>query len=288
MTARAQVRRARPWLGTVVDIRAGGLPHDAGLRAVEAAFAEIARVHRLMSFHEPDSDLSRLHRATPGTAVAIDVQTHAVIAFALRIAAESEGRFDPCIAAHLVDWRLLPAPPRSLRPDPRADWRDIELLEGGRVRLHRALWIDLGGIAKGHAVDLAIAALHEHGARSGCVNAGGDLRRFGGSREEVVLRLGEDASPPRVEIGDAAVATSVAAPTRCGARRWRGAHVNPPSGRAIRAIRAVSVVATACVLADALTKVVLADPRIGERLLRRHRATACLRGRHGFRLLGES
>src|SRR5580704_8456358 len=64
------MRRARPLLGTYVEIEAAGLAAPALERAVDAAFGAIARVHRLMSFHDGDSDVSRLNRdaaSAPGT-----------------------------------------------------------------------------------------------------------------------------------------------------------------------------------------------------------------------------
>ena len=62
------MRRAKPLLGTFVEIAVAGA--DDGEAAVEAAFAAVARVHRLMSFHAPDSDLSRLNREAASRPVA--------------------------------------------------------------------------------------------------------------------------------------------------------------------------------------------------------------------------
>jgi thiamine biosynthesis lipoprotein len=290
MSAVCEMRRSRPWLGTFVDIRIEGLTAVAAVAAIESAFAEIAAVHRLMSFHEPDSDLSRLHCGAHRRAVAVDARTHDVLAHALRFASESEGRFDPTIAARLVEWELLPRPRDTPPPDPRADWRDVELQTGARVRFRRPLWLDLGGIAKGYAVDRALAVLRDSGASTACVNAGGDLRRFGASPERIVLRLATTCGQPMpaVELGDAAIASSVV-DARPDGRRWRSAHVDARSGRSMRPRRSTSVVADSCLVADALTKVVLADARIGARLLRRHGASACvIDDGHGWRLLGDA
>lgn len=283
----SEVRRARPWLGTFVEIRVGGIDERNALAAVEAAFAEIAAVHERMSFHEADSDLSRLHRTPAGTALHVDPRTHEVLAAALALARESEGRFDPTIAPRLVARGLLPRPAQAIEPDPRADWRDIELLADSQVRLRRPLWIDLGGIAKGYAVDRALDALRAAGAPQACVNAGGDLGRYGGASESVRLDHASTVGAPVVELGDAALATSVVAECEPGQRYRRCAHVDARSGHGLRARRAVSVVAERCLLADALTKVVLTDLRVGARLLRRHRASACFHdGARGWRLLG--
>ncbi len=274
------ITRARPWLGTLVEMRVEGLAEARAIAAIEAAFAEVAAVHRCMSFHEADSDLSRLHRANPGAVVEVDARTWTVLAAACALAEESNGRFDPAIAPHLVERGVLPTP-AATRAAASGSWRDIELLPNSRVRRRQPVWIDLGGIAKGHAVDRALACLRATGASAASVNAGGDLARYGAAPERIALRHGDGGAAPSIELGDAALATSVVAPRACAA------HVNPRTGRALRARRAVSVLAANCMIADALTKVVLADARIGERLLRRHRASACLRdGERRWRMLG--
>src|SRR5260221_13976458 len=96
------MQRARPCLGTLVEMRIEGLAEAAALCALETAFAEVAAVHRCMSFHESDSDLSRLHRAPAGMLVRVDARTRAVLACALDIAGASEGVFDPTVAAKQI------------------------------------------------------------------------------------------------------------------------------------------------------------------------------------------
>src|SRR5579862_9420704 len=102
------VQRARPWLGTLVRMRVGGLDEAHARAAIDRAFAEVETVHRCMSFHSADSDLAGLHTAQAGEAVAIDARTHEVLACALRIAELSDGCFDPTIAARQVALGVLP------------------------------------------------------------------------------------------------------------------------------------------------------------------------------------
>ena len=187
----ASLQRARPLLGTLVEMRVEAPDGACARAAVEAAFAEISAVHARMSFHEAGSDLSRLHAARVGTQVEIDARTSEVLRCALDLAARSQGRFDPTIAGRLVAQEFLPPPRSPFLPDVRASWRDVELTDGG-VRLHRPLWLDLGGIAKGYAVDRAVGVLLAHGATQALVNAGGDLR-VAGAREEIVHLPGHRA-----------------------------------------------------------------------------------------------
>jgi thiamine biosynthesis lipoprotein len=284
-----QVQRARPWLGTLVEISVYGLVEVDAVAAIDAAFAEIAIMHRCMSFYESDSDLARLHRAPVGSAVHVDPHSWNVLQTALLFAEESHGCFDPTIAAQLVAWNFLPRPQVSIEPDPVASWRDIELLPDSQVRLHRALWIDLGGIAKGYAVDCAIRILRNAGALAGGVNAGGDLAVFGATAQTVQVR--DPRAPqntlPLLELRDAAVATSAGYfERRRAATGWLGPDVHGNHRGAVGTHSSVSVIAPSCMHADALTKIVLADARVASKLLPRYAAQVCrYDSRRGWRTL---
>ena len=286
-----EFRRARPWLGTLVEVRVGGIGEACALAAIEAAFTQIADIHRLMSFHAQHSDLARLNRRAARQAVAVDARTYGVIALALQFARESSGRFDPSVARELVAWGLLPRPPDAPAADPHADWRDVILCEDGCIRYTRPLWLDLGGIAKGYAVDRAIDAVRAAGIREACVNAGGDLRRIGCGIERVDLRCPDapHLRRPAFELGEGSVASSGGYFERRRERgRWIGAHVHGRNRRPAGTASAVSVVAQSCVVADALTKIVLADPRAAQRVLDAHAAQACMyTPRHGWRVMEE-
>lgn len=258
----ARLHRARPWLGTLVEMRVDAPDAECARRALEAAFAEVEAVHRRMSFHEPGSDLARLHAARIGMAVAVDARTVEVLRCALSLAERSHGCFDPTVAGELVARGFLPRPDSPFAADACASWRDVELPGGDCVRLHRALWLDLGGIAKGYAVDRAVDALFAHGATQVLVNAGGDLR-VAGPREEIVhLRgAGTAGMAGAVALRDAALASSAGAATRRHrGGRWIGAHLDARSGKTVGAFSFASVIAPTCMIADALTKVAFAAP----------------------------
>ncbi|GAB3345222.1 FAD:protein FMN transferase [Lysobacter tyrosinilyticus] len=273
------VQRARPLLGTVVAIRLDACAHDADA-AIDAAFAEIEAVHRAMSFHEADSELSRLNRKAMHTAQPVGTRLWRVLRAALALARASNGRFDPSIAAHLVRSGHLPEPLHAPTPDPHATWHDIELLPQRQVRFRRALWLDLGGIAKGYAVDRAVAVLRAHGAQVGVVNAGGDLRVFGDSEETVLVREPADPrrSRPLLQLREGAVATSAG---YFSANAGGSALVDPHTKARLGSDVSVSVCAPRALWADALTKVVLAEPVAAAPLLRRLHAQAALLDHYG-------
>ena len=256
---------------------AAGLDHTALARAVDDAFSRIERIQSLMSVHDDGSEISRVNAEAFLRPVKISDDTFAVLERGLGIARASQGAFDFTIAPILARWGLLPA---HLRRRGHGDWRDVVLQRGQRVRFARPLAIDLGGIAKGFAVDAAIASLRASKVTSAIVNAGGDLRVFGPDESRIFCRHPDSSQPVMnpISLRDAAFATSSPCFTR---RQWRGraiSHlIDPGSCRAITGSVSVSVHARECWLADALTKVVLnADPAIAARLLGAHGAEALI------------
>lgn len=268
------IRRAQPWLGTMVEISA-----EAGHDALTDAFAAIARVHGLMSFHDAHSDVSRFNRAAAGDAVHVDRDTWEVLRIAAEVGRRSGGAFDIACAPRLVAWQVLPAPqaaaPAALK------FEQVLALEGeGVVRKLAAGWIDLGGIAKGYAVDLAVECLQRAGVRAGCVNAGGDLRVFGDLRLPVSIRSPRNpgVAAAVLELEDCALATSGSyfSAREIDGRVLVSALVDARDGSAIVSERSASVRAPRCVLADALTKVVLATGDLHHPALTTFEASAFL------------
>jgi len=240
------ISRARPLLGTIVSIRAA-----ASEEAVRSAFDAVETVHRLMSAQSESSDLSLINHHAQRRAVPVHPWTLEVLR-----------------AARAMSWRTGGAFDVTLRRF-GASFRDVELLHGRRVRLRRRAHLDLGGIAKGFAVDRAVAALRRLGAKSGSVNAGGDLRVFGNLEPTIRVRLpGNPAlAVPVCRIHGESVATSAA---YFGSRQE-----DPRTGRALGHDCSITIRARSCMLADALTKAVaVLGPRPG--LLARYGATAYL------------
>src|SRR5215468_3944689 len=116
--APVSIRRARPLLGTFVEIAAVGQTFDAAEAAVEAAFAAVAMVHRLMSFHEADSDVSRLNRDAASGAVRVHDWTYELLQAALDLHRRSAGTFDISVAPALQQLGLLPSVPGFCSPPP--------------------------------------------------------------------------------------------------------------------------------------------------------------------------
>ena len=286
----ASIRRARPLLGTFVEIAAAGKTVDALEAAVEVAFAAVATVHRRMSFHETDSDVSRLNRGAAAGAVRVHDWTYQVLEAACDLHRRSGGAFDICVATALQRLGLLPEVPALSSPAPRlpslttSGERDravhaaIELLPEHRVRFaHNAVAIDLGGIAKGFAVDRAVEALRRHDVPDGLVNAGGDLRVFGPLNHVIDIRDPRQPDRPicRITLRNAALASS--------AGRFDPVHsrdaldcsvIDPATAMPARWTSGATVCAPGCMIADALTKVVMNAGEAAAPILEYHGADA--------------
>ena len=255
------IRRARPWLGTFVEIACDDLA------AIEAGFAAIAHVHARMSFHHDNSDLAALRDATPGSIVAVDGETVQVLRLALELYRASGGLFDVTIGRQLVSTKFLPRMTAQPLTYYNGKATDIEIADDTHVICHRPMLIDLGGIAKGHATDVAVAAMQNAGAVQGIVNAGGDLRVFGDASETIWLRRADGQLGSSLEAKNIAVASSSNLLFR---RTLRGAQHSPHIGRARRAMLtddAITVTAPTCAFADAITNVAMADMDLARRLL---------------------
>jgi thiamine biosynthesis lipoprotein len=254
-------------MGTLVQFVAGGADDTAVSQALDAAEHAVARVDALMSFHREDSELTRINRLANRVPQRVSAWTYAVLRRAQRVSELSGGLFDVCVAPLLVRQGLLPRV--GAVPSEQGNWRDLRLLPDQHISFARPLFIDLGGIAKGFAVDMAIHALRRGGCTLGAVNAGGDLRRFGAQAETIYVRRGDDLVPV-AQLRCGAVATS--SPNGAEIQTSEGAigHIlDPRNGEHWRGAGSVIVAARTCIVADALTKVAaLAGPACGPLLER--------------------
>jgi thiamine biosynthesis lipoprotein len=274
------ISRSQPFLGTFVEITvAEAAPSDMEA-AVEAAFQTIAKTHRLMSFHTADSDVGRLNRTAAAEAVSVDAWTFQVLEAALELERHSAGMFDIAIAPRLQDHCVTPGwnADQMSNSCNMQDRALIELLPDNGVRFRdSSVKIDLGGIAKGFAVDRAVDVLREFGMPCGLVNAGGDLAAFGSEGFTVDIRDPRNASHilSRVELINAAIASSGGEldpfrSTDVGAP----AIIDPASLERVSRVYGATVRAPSCLIADALTKIVMISAKSSAPLLKRYGASA--------------
>ena len=176
----ASLKRMRPLLGTFVEIGCEQSDKSAE-HAITAAFDIIEKLHHLLSFHEQTSDLTRLNQAD-GKAIEVHQHTIRVMKLARAMTVASNGFFNCTLGGAMVQSGVLP---NHNNPDPNASAikssgvaSDIQI-NGNTIQLSNSIKITLDGIAKGYAVDCAIAIMKRHGIKTAWVNAGGDLRVYG-------------------------------------------------------------------------------------------------------------
>lgn len=280
-TVSDSVRRARPLLGTFVEITVEAARRREIDAAIDAAFEAVARAHELMSFHEPESDIGRLNREAGQRPVAVDAWTFEVLEAAVEMHRRSNGRFDVTVAPDLQALGLLPSVEGNF-PAARglASTGAIELLPNRTVRFRSAgVMVDLGGIAKGFAVDRAIEAMRGFDVSGGLVNAGGDLRAFGKGARTVDVRdpRNPHRSICRIEIEEKALASTARRFDLIdGTTSGTSAVIDPSTGNPAAGIDGATVRAGSCMIADALTKVAMISGTGIEALLQHYDASALL------------
>ncbi|MEJ7733883.1 MAG: FAD:protein FMN transferase [Polyangiaceae bacterium] len=214
-------------MGTQVVITAytsPDVPEDALKPKLQKAFDEVRRLEALMTTWREDSEVSRINAAAGKASVALGPETFAVIGKSLWIARESDGVFDITFEAMKGLWKFdedkLDRIPDKAAVDAARkliDWRKIEVDAAARsVRLGAKQRINLGGIAKGYAVDAAARVLLAEGLKGFFIRAGGDLyvrgRKPDGHPFRVGVRDPRHANPNEffamIEVEDHAFSTA--------------------------------------------------------------------------------
>ncbi len=256
-----EVRRAQPLLGTLVEICAGGARKDKLHRAIDKAFETVKLVHHLMSFHDETSDVSNINRFAYKQPVSVHPFTYKVLKTAQVISIQTNGLFDCTIAPLLIRWKYLPAKATS-QNDLAGNFQDLQILPSRKVKFKKPLAVDLGGIAKGFAVDQAVKELKMQGISYGSVNAGGDLRIFGNRQQPLYVR--SMVNPGNIFLlGFARQLAFATSAHYFSLKQWQkkqvSAILNPKDKSLCLLPASVSVFAPLCMTADALTKAVMLE-----------------------------
>ena len=241
--------RCKPLLGTYVEISADS--DDA----IDQAFSVIQLVQDLMGFHNPKSELSQINARAHLEQISVHEWTFEVLCIAKELCESTNGMFDCGVGGKLVDSGLLPNHFDRLNTF-CGSIMDLILDKPNLVSSKAPLTLDLGGIAKGFAVDKAVEALRQFGAALGYVNAGGDLRVFGNFVQTIHTR---NPAKPHELITLGSIKNGAIASTGlyyCDHSRSNQGHiVNPQTLEQIAFTESYSVIAPKCIYADALTKV---------------------------------
>jgi thiamine biosynthesis lipoprotein len=193
------------WLAGRVDVDSGkrvvmgtfarviGVAADSGTakRCIEAAFAEITKVDELMSDYKDDSEISEVNRDGPKRAVKVSEPTYKVLQKAVEFSKLTGGAFDVTVGPLVDLWRSaeeansIPTDTEFAEVRSRVGY-DKLILDSNEMTVRFAaegMRLDLGGIAKGYAIDRAVGAMQKEGALGGMVDIGGDIQCFGAPPE---------------------------------------------------------------------------------------------------------
>jgi thiamine biosynthesis lipoprotein len=214
-------REYRYVMGTSVEVEAFGGDAPTRQAAIDEAFGAIFEIDRLMSNYRDDSELSLVNRTAAQTAVPVSDPMFSVLEAAQEVSARSQGTFDVTAGPLVRVWGFydkkphLPSTDELVAVRPLVDYHNV-LLDRQRhtVRFARpGVEIDLGGIAKGFAVDLAAGVLRRHGL-AGFIDAGGNQYVLGNPEGKPLWSIGvKDPSDQNrllgvIETAETSVSTS--------------------------------------------------------------------------------
>lgn len=245
------------------------LGHDAIQSALGNALGEIRRIERLMTTWRDDSDVSRINAAAGKKPVKVSQETFDVIAKSLWIAKLSEGTFDITFASMGKLWQfdegastVVPDPDELEAARKKIDYRKVKLdPDALTVQLTSTdTRINLGGIAKGYAIDKAAAVLRKKGLSSFFAQAGGDLYVEGRKPNGAPWRVGvrdprgpEDAFFALIGVENHAFSTAGDYERAFVANGKRYHHIiDPRTGYPATASRSVTIWAKDALTADAI------------------------------------
>ncbi len=210
-------QQQRELMGTRVGVELWHESADAAERCAGLAFDEIGRIETVMSTWLGGSEITFINNNAAIAPVEISAEMDYLLRESLRFSELTGGAFDITYASvgHAYDYRA------GKKPDDRAiahglaaiDYRHVELADGRVSFRHGGVRIDLGGIAKGYAVDRAAAVLLDCGVADALVSAGGDSRILGNRRGRAwMIGIRHPRDPAgialRLPLANSAISTS--------------------------------------------------------------------------------
>ncbi|MEM7502644.1 MAG: FAD:protein FMN transferase [Pseudomonadota bacterium] len=252
-------------MGTEVSVYLWHEDQGTGEQAVEAVFAEMDRINAMMSTYVDTSRISQVNRDAASDWVVAGGELYRIVQRSLDISVLTRGAFDityDSVGQH-YDFRERRRPDSATvaRELEKIDYRFVETDEANfALRFaHEGVRINLGGIAKGYAVERGVQVLTEYGVRHARVTAGGDTRLLGdrlGQPWVVGVRDPNDANAVtvRLPLEDEAISTSGDYERFFIEEGTRYHHIiQPATGVPAAAVRSTTVVGPDAVMTDALS-----------------------------------
>ena len=160
---------------------------DAAGKCIESGFTQINKVDDLMSDYKSDSEISSVNRDGFKKAVQLSQSTYEVLQKSIEFSELTDGAFDVTVGPLVELFRkakrkqVLPGPDEIADAKSKVGFEKLKLDDRNRTVQFtvEGMQLDVGGIAKGYAVDKAVETMQTHGAIGGMVDLGGDIRCFG-------------------------------------------------------------------------------------------------------------
>lgn len=288
-----RVRRAHYAMGTIFEIDAYGADPAKTAAALEQAFADIRHADEIMSHYREESNLSRLNRDGARQFVPLHLDLYSLLRIAQHFTLETGGAFDVTTNSLGLRWKEAAGRGQPLGEEERkAALRSVGMTHlvfqdaTHSVRYRRnGVRIDLGGIAKGWAVDQAAAILRRNGIQSALITAGtSTLYGLGAPPGESAWNIGirhpgrEDQLLAIVSLRDNSLSSSASYENYTEIQGKRYSHIlNPRSGLPADSMLSTTVVAPTATESDALsTAVYVLGMNAGARLLQTRRLCGVL------------
>lgn len=264
--------RTKYKIGTFVSIRLFGFRWSDFDSAFNKAFSAMDSVDNIANIYKEDSEVSRLNRTGARTPVMVSKDLFLLIKDSKILYKESDGAFDITVAPLVELWK--PYKGRDSIPDKESIQKALSQVGSDKLILDQqketvffkkeGMKIDLSAIAKGYAVDKAIAAIRSCGFSSALVNAGGDLFCLGKRDFFFLWRIGIQDPRNRgdllevLRLSDSAVATSGGYEQYFVYKDKDYTHLmHPKTGYPVESIfSSVTVIAKRCLIADAIATAV--------------------------------
>ena len=267
-------------MGTAIRVELWHEEPTTGDAALDAVMEEMHRIDRVMSPFKPESELSRLNREAARSPVPVSEEMFDLVARSIEFSELSEGAFDITFASVgcMFDYRkgIRPTAEEIAAALPSFDYRHI-LLDRRRRTIQFArdrVRIDLGGIAKGYAVDNCVALLKARGVKEALVVAGGDSRVLGDRRGRPWM-IGirdprrKDSMVAMIPLVEAAISTSGDYERYFEADGVRYHHIlDPRTGTSATGVRSVTIIGPDTTTTEGISKsVFIMGPEQGIRFV---------------------
>jgi thiamine biosynthesis lipoprotein len=261
-------------MGTFARVVVIAKDQETGSKCIRAALEEIHKVDELMSDYKSDSEISQVNKRAAEVSVTVSESTYEVLRRSVEFSELTDGAFDITVGPLMDLFReaekgaAAPAQQQIAEAKSKVGFEKLKLDSENRTVQFavESMRLDLGGIAKGYAIDKAVEAAQRNGALGGMVDIGGDIRCFGSppeDREHWLIAVQDpdttraqtigDGLLMKLRITDAAVATSGDYQQFVMIGRQRYSHImNRKTGTSAEGLSSVTIIAASATDADAL------------------------------------